>query len=317
MPHAIAIERLRKGDKTAVAQALNLVEDARPGQRAAIEALLEAVEPAAAAAHFVGITGPPGVGKSTLTSALIQEWRRRNRSVGIVAVDPSSKRSGGALLGDRARIRYDISDSGIFVRSMAAGEMLGGLARATQAAAQVMAAAFDVVVVETVGVGQSETDIEDIADTIIFVVQPGSGDTLQFMKSGIMEIPDILVVNKADQEKLARRASLDLKGTLTYREKAAGGWEPRVLRTSAIAEQGIAELVDAIADHRQFLEERGLLNVRLEKARRWALATLQRLVGEHGIEARGGRKKLAACVAGHPAVSPRAMLRALLELPLK
>jgi LAO/AO transport system kinase len=310
-------ERIVRREKTAVAQALNLVEDTRPAMRPSIDTLLAALADTGRNAHLVGITGPPGVGKSTLTSALIQEWRRRDRSVGIVAVDPSSKRSGGALLGDRARIRYDTGDTGIFVRSMAAGEQLGGLARATQAAAQVMAAAFDIVVVETVGVGQSETDIEDITDTVIFVVQPGSGDTLQFMKSGIMEIPDILVVNKADQDKLARRASLDLKGSLTYREKAAGGWDPKILRTSAIGNQGITELADAVADHWEFLNKVGLDGTRQLKARRWVLTTFGRLVGEFGVEKAGGRyaieRKLDEAISAGK-TGPRELLRELLAV---
>lgn len=298
--------------KAAVAGALNFVEDLRPERRSEIDALLATIEPHAARAQYVGITGPPGVGKSTLTSALIQAWRNQGVGVGVVAVDPSSKRSGGALLGDRARLRYDVADTGVFVRSMAAGEMLGGLARSTQAAALVLGAAFDLVVVETVGVGQSETDIEDIADTVVFVLQPGSGDTLQFMKSGIMEIPDILVVNKADQDKLARRASLDLKGSLTYREKAAGGWEPRVLRTSAIAGEGIDELVAAVAEHRAFLEQAGLEKARAEKARRWALVTYSRLVGELGVERAGGRAAIVARLVRAGNLGHRAALRELL-----
>jgi LAO/AO transport system kinase len=299
-------------NKPSVAQALNLVEDVRAEKRDEIERLLAGVAARAQAAHYVGITGPPGVGKSTLTSALIHAWRGRGQSVGVVAVDPSSKRSGGALLGDRARIRYDVADAGVFVRSMAAGEQLGGLARATQAAAQVLGAAFDVVVVETVGVGQSETDIEDVADTVVFVVQPGSGDSLQFMKSGIMEIPDVLVVNKADEDKLARRASLDLKGTLVYREKAAGGWEPKVVRTAAIDGQGVPELADALAAHRAYLTHRGLAAVRAEKAARWALAAYTRYAGERGLEALGGRAAVQAKLQAYGALGHRELLRKLL-----
>lgn len=307
------IARVRAGDKVAVAQALNFVEDLRPAMRPAIEAFLTEIEQGPASAHRVGITGPPGVGKSSMTSALLQELRQRSLTVGIVAVDPSSKRSGGALLGDRARIRYDGADQGIFVRSMAAGEQLGGLARATQAAVQVMAAAYDLVIVETVGVGQSETDIEDIADTVVFVVQPGSGDTLQFLKSGIMEIPDILVINKADQEKLARRAYHDLRGTLTYRETEAGGWEARVVRTSAVTGRGFDDMADALAAHRAYLEAQGLARIRLEKARRWAVMTFTRLVGEFGVENAGGRRALFQQLDASPATTPRQCLRSLLD----
>ena len=162
----------------------------------------------------MGVTGPPGVGKSTLLSALLREWRGRGRSVAVLAVDPSSKRSGGALLGDRARIEHDPADRDVFIRSMAAGERLGGLAPATRAAAQALANAFDVVVIETVGVGQSETDVAEAADTVAVVVQPGSGDALQFLKAGIMEIPDVLVVTKADLGAVAHRAEHDLRAAL-------------------------------------------------------------------------------------------------------
>ena len=173
---------------------------ARP--RAQTAALLAAVSPAAlggeAPAHVVGITGPPGVGKSSLLSRLVARWRGAGRSVAVLAVDPTSRRSGGALLGDRARIEVDPADRGVFIRSTAAGDRLGGLAPATRAAASALAAAFDVVVIETVGVGQSETEVADVADTVAVVVQPGSGDVLQFLKSGIMEVPDVLVVTKSD-----------------------------------------------------------------------------------------------------------------------
>jgi LAO/AO transport system kinase len=307
------IDGVLRKEKASVAAALNLIEDQRAERRPEIEHVLEALE-SQQQAHVVGITGPPGVGKSTLTSALIQEWRARGKTVGVVAVDPSSKRSGGALLGDRARIRYNFADQGVFVRSMAAGEQLGGLARATQAAVQVLSAAYDLVVVETVGVGQSETDVEDIADSIVFVVQPGSGDTLQFMKSGIMEIPDLLVVNKADQEKLARRASIDLKGTLTYREIRPGDWEPRVLRTSSLTGEGIAALADAIQEHAAYLQNRGLAKIRGEKGRRWALTSYARWVGEAGIEKAGGRAALVNALAALPSgVAHRAALRFLLS----
>src|SRR5918912_85601 len=173
--------RLREGDRSAAPQALNLIEDRSAKDRAA--ELLAEVSPAALGheppAHLVGVTGPPGAGKSTLLSALVGEWRSRGRSVAVLAVDPSSKRSGGSLLGDRARIDHDPHDDGILIRSTAAGTRLGGLATATREAADALAAAFDIVVVETVGVGQSETDVEEVCDTVAVVVQPASGDVLQ------------------------------------------------------------------------------------------------------------------------------------------
>src|SRR3954471_3422212 len=194
--------RLRERDRSAAPAALTLIEDRSPAAREGAAELLAEVSPAVlggeAPAHIVGVTGPPGAGKSTLLSELVRAWRDGGRTVAVLAVDPSSRRSGGSLLGDRARIAFDPHDEGIFIRSTAAGGRLGGLAPATRAAAHALAAAFDVVVIETVGVGQSETEVAEVADTVAVIVQPGSGDVLQFLKSGIMEIPDVLVVTKAD-----------------------------------------------------------------------------------------------------------------------
>src|SRR5215210_8799615 len=221
-------------------------------RRAAIAALLSEVAPARlggeAPGHVVGVTGPPGAGKSTLLAALVRVWRERGRTVAVLAVDPSSKRSGGALLGDRARIDADPSDRGVFIRSMAAGERLGGLAPPTRAAAQALAAAFDLVVIETVGVGQSETDVADVADTVAVVVQPGSGDVLQFLKAGIMEVPDVLVVTKADLGRIAESARRDLVAAL----RSAGADAVDVVTVSSIAPpQGIDDLVTALDAHRE------------------------------------------------------------------
>src|SRR5262249_36441481 len=163
-------------------------------------------------AHVVGITGPPGVGKSSLCAALVAAWRKGGKSVGVIAVDPSSKASGGALLGDRVRIVQGAAGEGSFVRSMAARDRLGGLADQTLAAMVVMRALFDRLLIETVGVGQSETDVAGVADTVVFCVQPGSGDSLQFMKAGIVEIPQIIVVTKADLGAAAERARTDVAG---------------------------------------------------------------------------------------------------------
>ena len=179
-----------------------------------VAALLAEVARGEPRAHIVGVTGPPGAGKSTLLAALARAWRADGRTVAVLAVDPTSKRSGGALLGDRMRIEADPADRGLFIRSTAAGERLGGLAPATRTAAQALAAAFDVVVIETVGVGQSETEVAEAADTVAVVVQPGSGDVLQFLKAGIMEVPDVLVVTKADLGQVAQRARRDLHAAL-------------------------------------------------------------------------------------------------------
>src|SRR5262249_53505482 len=162
-----------------------------------------------------GLTGPPGVGKSTLIGALIRAYRQRGKTLGVIAVDPSSRRSGGALLGDRTRLQTAPEDDGVFVRSMAPRAQVGGLRASTYAGMSLMRAVFDVVVVEMVGVGQSETDIGMAADTVVFCVQPGSGDSLQFMKAGIVEIPDIVVVTKGDMGKAATRAKTDVKGAIS------------------------------------------------------------------------------------------------------
>ena len=205
---------VRSGQRSAVARALNLVEDRRAESRPQTAALLRALGSGRPDGHRVGLTGPPGVGKSSLASALAAALRRSGATVGVLAVDPSSRRSGGALLGDRARIEAAPHDEGLFVRSLATRGELGGLARAAPAAVMVLAAAFDRVLVETVGVGQSETDIEHVVDTVVFVVQPGAGDTLQFLKAGIMEIPDVLVVNKSDMGEPAARTRAELLGVL-------------------------------------------------------------------------------------------------------
>ena len=281
-------QRLRDGDRSAAPAVLNLVESRAPAQRAEIDALLHAVSPAAlggeAPAHVVGVTGPPGAGKSSLLSHLVAAWRARGRSVAVLAVDPSSKRSGGALLGDRARIVVDPRDDEVFIRSMAAAGRLGGLAPATRAAAHALAAAFDVVVVETVGVGQSETEVAEVADTVAVVVQPGGGDVLQFLKSGIMEIPDVLVVTKADLGPIALRSRRDLSAAL----RSLGVTETKVLAVSSLAPPaGFDELVDALDEHRARLDVPAR---RLAARRAGALADFVAEHGERGLRALGGRR---------------------------
>jgi LAO/AO transport system kinase len=280
--------RLRARDLSAAAPALNLIESRTPQAREQTEALLAALSPAALGAetpgYVVGITGPPGVGKSSLLSHLVAEWRGRSRSVAVLAVDPSSRRSGGALLGDRARIDVDPSDREVFVRSTAAAERLGGLAPATRAAASALAAAFDVVVIETVGVGQSETEVADLADTVAVVVQPASGDVLQFLKAGIMEVPDVLVVTKSDLGRPAQRAMADLRAAL----RSLGARDTQVVAvSSASPPTGIAELVDALDEHRAGID---LPARRLRSRRLHALADFAAEHGERGLRALGGRR---------------------------
>jgi LAO/AO transport system kinase len=281
-------ERLRSGDLSVAPAVLNLVENRSPTARAEAGELLAAVSPAALGhepgAHVVGITGPPGVGKSSLLSRLVSEWRARGRTVAVLAVDPSSRRSGGSLLGDRARIEVDAADRGVYIRSTAVGERLGGLAPATRAAASALAVAFDVVVIETVGVGQSETEVADVADTVAVVVQPGSGDVLQFLKSGIMEIPDVLVVTKADLGRPAMRALADLRSAL----RSLGARQTPVMAVSSVAPPvGISELVDALDAHRRGID---LPARRLRARRLHALADFAAEHGERGLRGLGGRR---------------------------
>lgn len=302
--------RLREGDLSAAPAVLNLVESTTPAHREEIAELMEGVSPAAlggeAPAHVVGITGPPGGGKSTLLAALIRVWRAADRTVAILAVDPSSKRSGGALLGDRARIAVDAADRGVFLRSMAAGGRLGGLAPATRAAAHALAAAFDVVVIETVGVGQSETAVAEVADTVAVVVQPGSGDVLQFLKSGIMEIPDVLVVTKADLGTVAMRSRRDLNAAL----RSLGERETRVLAVSSLPPvQGFDELVEALDEHRARLDVPAR---RLAARRASALADFAAEHGERGLRALGGRRAALKLLDGQDAaLDVPALTRAL------
>lgn len=267
---------------------LNLVENRTPAAQEQAAALLAAVSPAALGhelpAHIVGVTGPPGVGKSSLLSRLVAAWRARDRSVAVLAVDPTSRRSGGSLLGDRARIDVDPTDRHVFIRSTAAGDRLGGLAPATRAAAAALATAFDVVVIETVGVGQSEIEIADVADTVAVVVQPGSGDVLQFLKAGIMEVPDVLVVTKADLGRIAMRALADLRSAL----RSLGARDTAVVAVSSMAPpSGIDALVDALDAHRAALD---LAPRRAQARRMHALADFAAEYGDRGIRAVGGRR---------------------------
>ena len=302
--------RLRERDLSAAPAVLNLVENRAAEQREAIDALLASVSPAAlggeAPAHVVGITGPPGAGKSTLLAQLVQAWRARERTVAVLAVDPSSRRSGGALLGDRARIAVDPSDRGVYVRSMAAGGRLGGLAPATRAAAHALAAAFDVVVIETVGVGQSETEVAEVADSVAVVVQPGAGDVLQFLKSGIMEIPDVLVVTKADLGAAALRSRGDLHAAL----RSLGDRETPVVAVSSLAPaSGFDELVAALDAHRERLDVPAR---RLAARRASALADFTVEHGERGLRALGGSRAATKLLAAQDvALDVPALTRAL------
>jgi LAO/AO transport system kinase len=286
--------RLRERDRAAAPAALNVIENR--ADRAASAKLLAELAPEAlggeAAAQIVGLTGPPGVGKSSLLSQLVAHWRSNGRSVAVLAVDPSSKRSGGALLGDRVHIEHDPRDDGVLIRSTAAGSRLGGLAAATREGVDALAPAFDVVVIETVGVGQSETDVEDVSDTIAVVVQPGSGDVLQFLKAGIMEVPDVLVVTKADLGDVAVRSRRELVQALA----AVGSSKVPVVTVSSVPPpSGIEELAAALDAHNRALD----LSERRPRARR--AAALREFTAEHGdagLRALGGRRSAETLLAG-------------------
>jgi LAO/AO transport system kinase len=290
---------VRGGDKTQISHALNMIENKRPELERKVSALLALLARGAELGHGhrVGLTGPPGVGKSSLVAVLARDLRARGKTVGVVAVDPSSVQSGGALLGDRARMAFDPNDAGLFVRSLATQGALGGLAHPTHAAVEVLAAAYDIVLIETVGVGQTEVAVTNVADSVVLVVQPGSGDVLQFLKAGVMEIPDLLVVNKADHGGAATRAASDLKSALsTLRQVGAGEGDQAVLLTSARDNQGVAELADALFAHRASLGDGGVCARRARGQRAWALDWMLRRVGTLGVEALGGVDTLRAAL---------------------
>jgi LAO/AO transport system kinase len=278
-----SLDSIRAGGKRAVAAALALIETARGTAELAI--LLDHAV-ALGRAHVTGLTGPPGVGKSTLTNALLRRWRDAGESVAVIAVDPSSRLSGGALLGDRARILSDPNDPGAFIRSMAARDRLGGLSDETIAAVALLRALNDRVLVETVGIGQSEADIVFVADTVVLCIQPASGDSLQFMKAGVMELPDVIAVTKADLGAPASRAKSEAEGALTLFSREAGGWRLPVVLVSASRGEGLVELAEAISCHRAHLAAAGRA-----EARR---AHQQEMWIEESIRARFGTAGLAA-----------------------
>ena len=256
------VARARGGEPRAVARLISLVEDASPWLRDVMAALA----PHIGHAQVVGITGSPGVGKSTTTNALVRELRAAGKRVGVLAVDPSSPFSGGALLGDRVRMADHALDPDVFIRSMASRGHLGGLAWTTPQALRVLdAAGFDVVVIETVGVGQSEVEIAALADTTLVLLAPGMGDGIQAAKAGILEIGDVYVVNKADRDG-ASAVSRDLRGMLALADRREGAWQPPIVKTVAQEGTGLDEVAEAIGRHHSWLAETGEL--RRRRARR-------------------------------------------------
>ncbi|MFN8161203.1 MAG: methylmalonyl Co-A mutase-associated GTPase MeaB [Solirubrobacterales bacterium] len=250
-------ERLLAGDKRALARAITLIESEDP----AGWALVREVYPRTGRARIIGFTGPPGVGKSTLIGALTVELRKEDRQVGVLSIDPSSPFTRGALLGDRIRLTEHFLDPGVFIRSMASRGALGGLSEAALQVALVMdAAGKDDVLIETVGVGQAEIDIVDHADTIVLALMPGSGDSIQALKAGVMEIPDVIVVNKADHP-MTDTMVREVRGVLAL-ARAEDGWQVPILRTEAARGEGVAELAERISEHRTHIEREGLLEER-------------------------------------------------------
>ena len=257
-----AVAQLRAGNPRAVARAISAVERGGAEGRAVIGAIFRFT----GRAHIVGVTGAPGTGKSTLVNEIAKQYRRRGTRVGIVAVDPTSPFSGGALLGDRLRMQDLSGDGGVFIRSMATRGSLGGLAAATSDAVKVLdAAGFEIVLVETVGAGQNEVEIAQNAHTTIVVEAPGMGDDIQAIKAGIMEIADLLIVNKADHDEVSATVAA-LEMNLNLKPKAENDWRPPVLKTIATTGEGVADVVEWIGKHRAYLEANHLLEAR-ERAR--------------------------------------------------
>ena len=252
------VDRARDGDPRAVARLISLVEDASP----ALRDVMAALAPYAGRAAVLGVTGSPGVGKSTTTSALVTAFRADGRRVGVLAVDPSSPFSGGALLGDRVRMQDHATDRGVYIRSMATRGHLGGLAWSTPQALRILdSAGCDVVVVETVGVGQSEVEVAALADTTLVLLAPGMGDAIQAAKAGILEVGDVFVVNKADRDG-ADQVVRDLRGAIRLAERSPGDWREPIVKTVASRGEGVEEVVAAVDKHRAWMQRGGELDRR-------------------------------------------------------
>lgn len=290
-------EKVLEGNVRAAARLMRGVEDEVPG---AVEEL-ESIYPHTGKAYIVGVTGSPGVGKSTLVDALITVLRKRGMTVGVVAVDPTSPFTGGAILGDRIRMQQHSTDSGVFIRSMAARGWRGGLAKATISMVHILdAMGKDIVLVETVGSGQSDVEISKVADTSILILSPGSGDEMQMMKAGIMEAADLFVVNKADKGG-ADSVAMGVELMLGMRTYHTSEWKPSVVLTEAVSGKGAEELTDEIIKHKEFLLKSGDFEKRRkERAREELIETVESFVKQYcyrGIEEGGQIEELVESIA--------------------
>ena len=276
----VLVGKAREGDARSVARLISLVENGDP----ALPEVAAALAPYAGGAQVVGLTGSPGVGKSTTTNELVKQLRGEGRRVGVLAVDPSSPFTGGAILGDRVRMQEHTTDRGVYIRSMSSRGQLGGLAAATPQAVRVLeGAGCDVILVETVGVGQAEVEIASLADTPLVLLAPGMGDAIQAVKAGVLEIADVFVINKADRPG-ADATYRDIQGMLGLGERAAGDWRPQVVRATAVKGEGVADVVAAIGKHRAWLDATGNLQKRRERraaveVEAIALGTLRARIG--------------------------------------
>jgi LAO/AO transport system kinase len=290
------VAKAREGDPRAVARLISLVENGDP----ALAEVAATLAPHTGQAQVVGLTGSPGVGKSTTTNELVRALRKAGRRVGVLAVDPSSPFTGGAILGDRVRMQEHTTDPGVYIRSMSSRGQLGGLAAATPQAVRVLeGAGCDVILVETVGVGQAEVEIASLADTTLVLLAPGMGDAIQAVKAGVLEIADVFVINKADRPG-ADATYRDIQGMLGLGERNAGDWRPQVVRATAVRGEGIDDVQAAIEKHREWLTATG--NLRLRRERRAAveveaiaLGTLRARIG--GVREGTALAALAAKVA--------------------
>jgi len=279
------LDRALSGDTRALARLLSLVEDGSPRVREVIKDLL----PKTGNARIIGLTGAPGVGKSTMTGALVGALRAGGRRVAVLAVDPTSPFTGGALLGDRIRMQEHATDEAVFIRSMASRGHLGGLAASTPQAIRVLdAAGFELILIETVGVGQAEVAIASLADSVVVLLAPGMGDAVQAAKAGILEVADLFVVNKADKPD-AQQVVRDLRNMLALGTIAPGGWKPPIITTTATTGEGLAELVTRLDDHWDWLAESGELERRRhararEEITALAFAALRDRVSRSGLE---------------------------------